>query len=353
MTFNAQPRPATGAWFYSEYDSHADINAFERWRGDLAPVLDVSVDAEVRKTFSAQIAVAEAGYGLLMKTKADAQQMNRSGTHIRRDATDHFCIAFLQSGSSDGDYQKMSSHADTTSILFADEARESRRRYSRFEALRLLIPRSRIPAELRSANVHGLTVPITRGGAGLLASHVQTLARTIDQLTKSEAQAAMDAAMLLVPGALNASQPFFERLDPSFDDSLMSIIKTYIENHLCGSAVSPAAISRRFGLSRSSLYRLFECEGGVARYIMNQKLDLGRRLLGNGNGDTVFVCSVAELTGFKSEAHFSRAFKKRFHMTPREARQMSLETKNPAKHEPRQINVQRRMLDMFRTMGKQ
>jgi AraC-like DNA-binding protein len=352
MTSNAPPRPVTGAWFHSEYNSGTDINAFERWRGDLAPVLDVSVDAQDRKTFSAQIAVAQAGHALLMRTQADAQLMQRSATHIRRDAIDHFCIAFLHAGRSDGDYQQISSHADTTSILFADEAQESRRRYSRFEALRLLIPRSRIPAELRGANVHGLTVPITRGGAGLLASHVQTLARTIDQLTKSEAQAAIDAAMLLVPGALNASQPFFERLDPSFDDSLMSIIKTYIENHVCGTAVSPAAISQRFGLSRSSLYRLFECEGGVARYIMNKKLDLGRHLLSNGNGDTVLVRSVAERTGFKSEAHFSRAFKQRFHMTPREARQLSLETKNPAKHAPRQINVQRRMLELFRTIGK-
>jgi len=344
-------QPAGRAWFHAEYNAHADPDAFERWRCSLADVLDVSIDEADRKTFSAHISVAQAGYGLLMRTKADAQMMARSGRHIRRDAIDHFCIAFLRSGRNDGDYHHICSRADTTSILFADEAQESRRHYSRFEALRLLIPRSRIPGALRGANVHGLTIPIAQAGASLLASHVQTLACRIDELTKAEAEAAIDAAMLLVPGALNAAQPFFERLDPRFDASLISMIKSYIDSHLGGLAESPAAICQRFGLSRSSLYRLFECEGGVARYIMNKKLDLARHLLSEGAGDAVAIRSVGERIGFKSEAHFSRAFKKRFSMTPREARQLNWEARLRGKLGSRDTNVQRRMLDMFQTMG--
>jgi AraC-like DNA-binding protein len=193
-------------------------------------------------------------------------------------------------------------------------------------------------------------VPIAQAGASLLASHVQALASRIDELTKPEAEAAIDAAMLLVPGALNASRPFFEPLDPAFDASLISMIKTYIENHLCGLAASPGAISQTFGLSRSSLYRLFECEGGVTHYIMNKKLDLARQLLSNGGA--VAIRSVSEMIGFKSEAHFSRAFKERFFMTPREARHLSAEAVKMTALGPSKIEVERHMLDMFQAIGK-
>ncbi len=351
-TARRHQRPDTtgNCWITANFDARRDRHAFDQWRESLAEVLDVSVDKEAQKHFRARVSLAKAGYGLLMKTKADEQMMSRSVRHVRRDAVDHFCIALLRSGINDGNYDGVSSRADASSILFVDDARASRRHYSRFDALRLLIPRSRLSAELRGTNVHGLTVPVAQAGAALLASHIQGLARRIHQLDDVQSEAAIEAAMLLLPGALNAALPPADRDDPAFDRPMISMIKTHIDQNLYGFAPSPAAISRAFGLSRSSLYRLFESEGGVVRYIINRKLDLGRRLLNRNADEGVFIRTVAHTVGFKSEAHFSRAFKARFGLTPREARQMCLEHKIQTALDACKNDVKSEMLKIFKTL---
>jgi hypothetical protein len=51
-----------------------------------------------------------------------------------------------------------------------------------------------------------------------------------------------------------------------------SHIKRYIEQHLASPELSPASICAAFGLSRATLYRLFEPLGGIASSIRERRL---------------------------------------------------------------------------------
>jgi AraC-like DNA-binding protein len=76
------------------------------------------------------------------------------------------------------------------------------------------------------------------------------------------------------------------------------------------------------GISRSNLYRLFEPEGGVARYIMAQRMRAAYAALADtDNHQPIHV--VAESVGFAEAASFSRSFRREFGCKPRDLRQAS------------------------------
>jgi AraC-like DNA-binding protein len=76
-------------------------------------------------------------------------------------------------------------------------------------------------------------------------------------------------------------------------------------------------------LSRSTLYALCEPLGGVAAFIQKRRLNRVHAILANPH-HRGRISEVAHQHGFVSGAHFSRAFRRAFDCSPREARDASL-----------------------------
>lgn len=94
------------------------------------------------------------------------------------------------------------------------------------------------------------------------------------------------------------------------------LIRKYIDSNLGDSSLLPAQICNMFNLSRATLYRMFEIDGGVRRYIQDRRLhcaiwDLADRGVQRGR-----LTEVAEKWGFSSNANFNRAVKAVFGMPP-------------------------------------
>jgi len=77
-----------------------------------------------------------------------------------------------------------------------------------------------------------------------------------------------------------------------------------------------------FGLSRSALYRLFAPLGGVSDYIRRRRLERARLALNGASLERGGIGKLARRFGFSSDDAFSRAFKARFGVAPREAAQI-------------------------------
>lgn len=60
---------------------------------------------------------------------------------------------------------------------------------------------------------------------------------------------------------------------------LMSDLLAYIEQHIGEAELGTESLQQAFGLSRASLYRLFQSRGGVASYIREQRLCAAYRYL--------------------------------------------------------------------------
>ena len=102
--------------------------------------------------------------------------------------------------------------------------------------------------------------------------------------------------------------------------SAIVMIKDLIHQSLDNPDLNVDELAQHCGLSRSKLYRLFAPYGGVRTYVQDQRMRRAVKLLRDPNAPNTKIYQVAMACGFKSEAHFSRAFKETFGISPRDTR---------------------------------
>lgn len=116
-----------------------------------------------------------------------------------------------------------------------------------------------------------------------------------------------------VPGRTSTDTPGGNR-------ALLLRIQAFIDRHLADPDLTPHAIAGAHHISLRYLHKLFESEDAtVGRWIQRRRLEQCRRdLARHVNGAT--IAAVAHRWGFTSAAHFSRAFRAAYGMSPREWR---------------------------------
>ncbi|WP_459714805.1 AraC family transcriptional regulator [Paraburkholderia sp. 2C] len=83
--------------------------------------------------------------------------------------------------------------------------------------------------------------------------------------------------------------------------------------------LSVERIAEEIGVSLNQLNRLMKADGlSPMRFVWQMRLERASRLLSSPAHGRVSIKEVAYRCGFSSEAHFSRAFRSRYSMTPRE-----------------------------------
>ena len=101
----------------------------------------------------------------------------------------------------------------------------------------------------------------------------------------------------------------------------LQAVRQDIAAHFSQTGFSVADVARRQGVSPRYLQMLLAEEGqSFSMLVQEARLDLARRLLANPRHDGTPISDVAMLVGFGDLSHFNRSFRRRFGMTPREAR---------------------------------
>ncbi|MFT0533720.1 helix-turn-helix domain-containing protein [Castellaniella hirudinis] len=100
----------------------------------------------------------------------------------------------------------------------------------------------------------------------------------------------------------------------------LRMIMHHIHRHLHDPDMTATSLALRFKMSRRYLYKLFAMQGlKPADYILSARLDRCRDVLGDKN----YARSLTELAhahGFQDSSVFSHAFRRRFGMSPSDAR---------------------------------
>jgi len=99
----------------------------------------------------------------------------------------------------------------------------------------------------------------------------------------------------------------------------------YIDAHFGNEQLGPDEIAEAAHLSRASLYRLLAAEGGIRVVLLKRRLDEALRLLLADNKDERSLTEVAKRCGFGGTSQFSRAFRARFGLPPRQYRALVLQ----------------------------
>lgn len=149
----------------------------------------------------------------------------------------------------------------------------------------------------------------------LIANLIDTLIDTGPDMDAEDAPAALESILLLARTAWErpADPP---APDGAPTDPELQAAMRLIEDRLLDPALDAGELMRALGLSRSSLYRAFQPVGGVNAWIRQRRLEHARDLLAHRTGPRPTVGEVAQICGFASDSHFSRAFRKAFGHSP-------------------------------------
>ncbi|HMM52354.1 MAG: helix-turn-helix domain-containing protein [Lautropia sp.] len=112
---------------------------------------------------------------------------------------------------------------------------------------------------------------------------------------------------------------------PTQREALRESIKQLVARRLGDARLSVDAIAVELNCSRRQLYNAFGDEpDGVAGFVLAQRLEACRRDFEDRHQDAISITEIALRRGFNHPAHFSRAFKARFGVTPSEWRQRAV-----------------------------
>jgi AraC-like DNA-binding protein len=213
-------------------------------------------------------------------------------------------------------------------------------------AFTLWLPRARLPTQLSSrSDLHGLLAKATTPGVRVVAAAFRTLLAQLDTMTAAEMDQLAAGLVELVGhtigscSALQISQP----KAPAPLDSLVTLCR-YIEDNLSARDLGAARLASTFGLSRASLYRLFEPVGGVASFIRERRLARAYQELTTPGLQNRRIGPIAYQAGFHSIAAFNRAFRAVYGETPRNVRKGMVKLILPLQRTPDEIGILARWL---------
>lgn len=155
----------------------------------------------------------------------------------------------------------------------------------------------------------------------LLIEMVRTLWRDYDTLEPAARLAVANGIVNLLVAGLHLLVP----PDPSAssDSSFVHLerIKRLVDSQLSDPELGVTSIARQLGLSTGHLHRVFKSEAvPLAHYIWLRRLEACSRDLLDPRLSSRSIGEIAYRRGFKDAAHFSRSFKERFGVSPRDWR---------------------------------
>lgn len=187
--------------------------------------------------------------------------------------------------------------------------------------LTLVLPRHLLfSTDEQNDALHGLLLKRSTSTARLIGSHLRTLFEDLPDITQAEAPTIVAATANLVTNLVGPNIAARRPPASTVRGAVIMEIRRYIEQHIALTDLGPDHLCKMFGLSRASLYRLFEPIGGVTDYIRTRRLRAAFDILANDRKRT--VGEIAYACGFADISAFSRAFRNQFGMSPSEVREM-------------------------------
>jgi AraC-like DNA-binding protein len=312
----AADHPALGAKFSTQ--DLPPAAQFDAYRGYCAPVIDILPGDQAEPCYEASCEMWTLGRLTLRRIRAPGATFVRRAAQIRHDGLDHWVFNLTRVGTQDvlsagGGLRSDPGEVSVFSLAGAYEARRSS-----VEWLGLFVPRGACPA-IDAAFHHdrhqSLDTPLGR----LLGSYLSALADELSVMPPSDLTLAIEATELLL-----ARFAVPRSADPHANEAASDLprlrrIRDIIDHNLGSGHLQADRLCKLAGVSRSSLYRMFEPYGGVHRYVQRERLRRAHALLADPEC-TKRISSIANDLCFADAAAFSRSFRQEFGYAPSELR---------------------------------
>lgn len=233
---------------------------------------------------------------------------------------DHYILQVILAGTLRGNFNGVEVFAHPGDIVILDSSQVASSTVETGGRITVIIPRYELEKLTGWRKLHGAVLKAQSPTTILLFSYVKDMVDISSQLNATETTAAKEAMITLLASCINGTQQELTN-NLAMNLAMRDRILAYIDDNLTNPLLKPTSIQQHFHVSRSHLYRAFEPDGGVAKVIRDKRLDLAYRLLIESQGKQLSFKEIAYRCGFQNTSQFTKAFKTRYSMPPKEARQ--------------------------------
>lgn len=191
-----------------------------------------------------------------------------------------------------------------------------------YEGIGITFDKASAPPRLQGS-AHGLALPVASSAGAMLGAHIRSLVEHVEGLSVEQAQSAIDGILRFAEAAVPATAANTMRDSASLFERASWVARQQLPNPDFG----PDELANALNVSRSKLFRSFAPHGGVQRWLLAARLRASLHSLMIWPG-TLKVAEIASKHGFRSEAHFSRAFSKRYQTSPSAVRDLVSQAEN-------------------------
>jgi AraC-like DNA-binding protein len=311
---------------------------FEAWHSWYASLVDTVSLNPPEKGFPATSLIWRMENLAVTRVSAPAIRTLRTRTLIRRNPIDHWIISVNQRGTFDikTPETSLSLRAGVPVIIaMTDEMETVKSDYARVQLYLSRDGFQRIAALLDAAR----TTPLDGPEGVLLADYIGVLARNLPDLPPEDGPRLGKAVEAMLSACLAPTADRIAAAGQQMNLMLLERVRRAVRVHLRAPSLGADMLCREAAISRSQLYRLLEGEGGVAHYILHQRLSESFAMLSDIT-NALAISTIAELLCFADASSFSRAFRREFGMSPSEVRSAALARLSPPEVHPRDVRRQ-------------
>jgi len=218
-------------------------------------------------------------------------------------------------------------------MALLDSGRPLRIRFQKsFNQLSVNLPRTVLETRLQHRRLPYAMAVSGRAGLGAVASYFfrSTFLQAL-QMSNDESSAMLDPILDLAASLLDRTVLVGESpAAPGTRTAQIAYIKRFIDSSLTDPDLTPARIAASLKMSTRHLHRLFEAESvTVGAWIRERRLEKCHAELADPRFAQFSITQIAFRWGFNDAAHFSRVFRARYGISPRDHRRQALHQKSP------------------------
>ncbi|WP_063755727.1 MULTISPECIES: helix-turn-helix domain-containing protein [unclassified Streptomyces] len=271
--------------------------------------------------FSGAVASDRLGCLRITTVDSDRQLVRRNRRLIARDQDEYLLVGLQRRGTGAVVQDGRTAPLEPGTFALYDTTRPYTLEFpDRFQLLVFQIPRSafELPG-LDLGRITGVSMGADEGLSAMMVPVLSTLAAEAgahrSEIGEMLARNAVDLLTTVIAERLGRDAAGTD----ASHRTLLLRIRAFAESHLGDPELSPEAIAAAHHISVRHLQRLFQAEGTtVGGWIRRRRLEECRRELDRPRRSRPAVAAVAHRWGFVSPAHFSRAFRAAYGLSPRE-----------------------------------
>jgi AraC-like DNA-binding protein len=296
----------------------APADRSEAWRRWFWPVFDVVPKTAPDESFHARNQVWNLGGMVVSHVAAPAAAEARTRANIARTPVDHWVLSCSRTGMTKVQTDKMLLTAPPNVPFIWSLGETSRSERTQIDGIQILMPRDMFPGIRMQLDALTGSVIETPLGA-VLSEYMTALDRWLPSIAPDALPQITLSVHSMISACLSPNADHMEYADAEMSSLHLNRVKRAVRVHLRSPSLRPEELSKMVGISRSSLYRLFEYSGGIVRYIQRQRLLAAHAVLSDPSGRQT-ILAVSEEFCFADASSFSRAFRREFGHSPSEAR---------------------------------